>query len=64
MEAGPKGRTAVVCEGCENIYVVKISTDGDSEPVGIPSECRGCGGSSFTILGKDRKELQEQSDEG
>ncbi len=63
MGIDPKDRAAVVCEGCDNIYVVNINTDGDVEPLGIPSECRGCGSSSFTILGKDQETFQEQPDE-
>lgn len=49
-----KDRAAVVCENCESIYVVRIGTDGELEPIGIPSECRDCGEAAFTVLGENR----------
>lgn len=53
--ADPKDRAAVVCDNCQNIYVVRIRDDGELEPIGIPSECRDCGEAAFTVLGEDRK---------
>ncbi len=48
---GEKDRAAVVCQDCDNIYVVRITEDETIEPIGIPDDCQECGGSNFKILG-------------
>lgn len=44
-------RAPASCDGCGNIYTVRIWSDGKIQPVGVP-KCRGCGGDEFTVYGK------------
>lgn len=49
-------RAAARCEECGNIYTVTVHSEGDIVPIGVPN-CRGCGGSEFTIFGEIDEEL-------
>lgn len=51
-------RAAARCDECGNIYTVTIHSGGEVVPVGVPN-CRGCGGTEFTIFGDLGKELIE-----
>lgn len=45
-------RAAGRCDGCGNIYTVRLSPEGGVEPIGIPGGCTQCGGTEFTVLGE------------
>lgn len=40
------------CDGCGNIYTVRLSSAGGIEPIGVPAGCTTCGGTEFTVLGR------------
>lgn len=54
-----KDRAVAVCESCEEILPVRITSDDEIEPIGFSCDCGDGDGETLTVLNEDDAHLDE-----